>query len=341
MKLTAAVKAGGCASKLSPALLERVLSRLPRGENPNVLVGYDKADDAGVYRLTDDLAMVQTVDFFTPVVDDPYTFGQIAAANALSDIYAMGGKPVSALCVMAYPLDGDTDVLEQIMRGGLDKMNEAGCAIIGGHSVADPEIKFGYAVTGTISPARILTNAAARPGDSLILTKRLGTGVITTALKRGTAAEADVAGAIESMRTLNRRASEIALRFRTHAITDITGFGLMGHGREMALASGVTLEIDSFSLDFLPGALEAAKAGNIPGGLVRNREFASSCVEIQAKLSPEQEALLYDPQTSGGLLIAVDASDSRPLIVVLRDTGTHASLIGRVEIGPKPPIRVV
>jgi selenide,water dikinase len=341
VKLTAAVKAGGCASKLSPALLERVLSRLPRGENPNVLVGYDKADDAGVYKLTDDLAIVQTVDFFTPVVDDPYTFGQIAAANALSDIYAMGGKPISALCVMAYPIDGDTDVLEQIMRGGLDKMNEAGCAIIGGHSVADPEIKFGYAVTGTISPKRILSNAGARAGDSLILTKKLGTGVITTALKRGTASESDVAGAIEGMRTLNRVTSEIALRFRTHAITDVTGFGLMGHGREMALASGVTLEIDSFSLDWLPGALEAAKAGNIPGGLVRNREHASSCVEIKATLSPEMEALLYDPQTSGGLLIAVDAHDSRPLIVVLRDKGVHASLIGRVESGPRPPIRIV
>lgn len=341
MRLTAAVKAGGCASKLSPELLERVLSRLPRGVNPNVLVGYDKADDAGVYKLSEELAIVQTVDFFTPVVDDPYTFGQIAAANALSDIYAMGGKPLSALCVMAYPLDGDTEVLEQIMRGGLDKMNEADCAVLGGHSVADPEIKFGYAVTGTISPKRILTNAGAKVGDSLILTKKLGTGVLTTALKRGTAGDAEIAGAIESMRTLNRTTCEIALRFRTHAATDVTGFGLMGHGREMALASGVTLEIDSFSLDYLPGALEAAEAGNIPGGLNRNREHAASCVEIHAKLSPAQEALLYDPQTSGGLLIAVDASDSRPLIVVLRDRGVHASLIGRVELGPRPPIRIV
>ena len=320
-----------------------MLGKLPRGDNPNVLVGFDKADDAGVYRLSDDLAIVQTVDFFPPIVDDPFTFGQIAAANSLSDIYAMGGKAISALSIVAYPetSEGGTEVLEQILLGGLDKMNEAGCAVIGGHSVSDPEIKFGYAVTGTISPKKILTNSGARPGDSLILTKRLGTGVITTALKRGMADEAHVAAAVNSMRMLNKRASEIVCRFRTHAVTDITGFGLLGHAREMALGSGVTLEIDSFALEFLPGALEAAKAGAIPGGLNRNRDFVSGCVEMRAHLSPEKEALLYDPQTSGGLLIAADAKDSRPMLVILRDLGWPVAVIGRVEAGPKPPLIVV
>ena len=336
VKLTAAVKAGGCASKLSPALLDSVLRRLPRGNNPNVLVGYDKADDAGVYRINDDLALVQTVDFFTPMVDDPFTFGQIAAANALSDIYAMGGTPLSALCVMAYPLEGDPDVLEQIMRGGLDKMNEGGCAVIGGHSVNDPEMKFGYAVTGTISPQKIFTNSGARVGDSLLLTKRLGTGVLTTALKRGAITEAEIAPAIASMTTLNKHASEIIARFRTHSVTDITGFGLLGHAREMAIGSGVTLEIESYTLDFLPGALDAAKAGNIPGGLTRNREFVESCVEMRAQLPPEKEALLYDPQTSGGLLISVDSAFSRPMLVVLRDLGLPVHVIGRVIAGSKP-----
>ncbi len=319
-----------------------MLRKIPRGDNPNVLVGFDKADDAGVYRLSDELAIVQTVDFFPPIVDDPYTFGQIAAANSLSDIYAMGGKPVSALSVAAFPetMDGGAEIFEQIMLGGLDKMNEAGCAVLGGHSVADSEIKFGYAVTGTISPKRIHTNSGARPGDSLILTKRLGTGVITTAAKRGIAAEAHIAGAIDSMRALNKHASEIACRFRTHAVTDITGFGMLGHAREMAIGSGVTLEIDSFAVEFLAGAKEAVQAGAVPGGLQRNREFVSGCVEVRAHLTPEQETLFYDPQTSGGLLIAVDGADSRPMMVILRDIGSPVALIGRVEKGDKPIVIV-
>jgi selenide,water dikinase len=320
--------------------LDTVLGKLPRGDNPNVLVGYDKSDDAGVFQLTEDLAIVQTVDFFPPIVDDPFTFGQIAAANALSDIYAMGGKAVSALTLVAYPESGETEVLEQIMLGGLDKMNEAGCAIVGGHSVADTEIKFGYAVTGSISPKQIFTNSGAKPRDSLVLTKRLGTGVLTTALKKGAISEAELAPAVDSMRMLNKRAAEILGRFRIHAVTDITGFGLLGHAREMAVGSGVTLEIESFALEFLPGALEAAKAGHIPGGLTRNREFVESCVEMRATLSPEKEALLYDPQTSGGLLIAIDGADSRPLLVVLRDLGVPAALIGRADRGSKPLIVV-
>lgn len=321
--------------------MDTVLSRLPRGNNENVLVGFDKADDAGVYRLTDDLAVVQTVDFFTPIVDDPYTFGQITAANSLSDIYAMGGKPISALSIVAYPEKGDLDTLSEILRGGFDKMAEAGCAIIGGHSVADPEIKFGYAVTGTISPKRILTNSGAQPHDSLVLTKRIGTGVLTTALKNDAVSEAHLAAAVASMCQLNQKAAEIALRFRTHALTDITGFGLLGHAREMAVGSGVGLEIDAYSVCFLDGALDAVRAGHVPGGLNRNREFVSCAVEMRANITPEQETLLYDPQTSGGLLISLDSTDSRLLLVILRDLGIPAALIGRVTDIPKPPIVVV
>jgi len=323
--------------------LDTVLGKLPCGDNPNVLVGYDKADDAGVYRVSDDLAIVQTVDFFTPIVDDPFTFGQIAAANSLSDIYAMGGQAISALSLVAFPESADcanASVLEQILLGGLDKMSEAGCAIIGGHSVADSEIKFGYAVTGTISPKKIFTNSGARPGDSLILTKRLGTGVLTTALKRGAISEAELQPAVDSMRMLNKKASEIAGRFPTHAVTDITGFGLLGHAREMAIGSGVTLEIESYTLDFLPGALDAARAGHIPGGLTRNREFVESSVDMCVQLPPEKETLLYDPQTSGGLLISVDSSGSRPLLVILRDLGLPVAVIGRVITGSKPIIVV-
>ena len=221
-----------------------MLASLPRVENENVLIGFDTADDAGVYKLTAELALVQTVDFFTPIVDDPYTYGAIAAANSLSDVYAMGGRPISALSILAYPAKGDLDDLEQILRGGADKMREAGCALIGGHSVADDEIKFGYAVTGTIHPARVKPNAGARPGDALVLTKSIGTGVIATALKRGIARDADVAASIQSMLELNRRACEGMLNFDVHGCTDVTGFGLIGHAREMALGSGVTLEIE-------------------------------------------------------------------------------------------------
>ena len=212
--------------------------------NENVLVGFDTADDAGVYQLTAELALVQTVDFFTPMVDDPFTYGAIAAANALSDVYAMGGRPISALSILAYPAKGDLDDLEEILKGGAEKMREADCAVLGGHSVADDEIKFGYAVTGTIHPQRVKTNAGALPGDALVFTKRLGTGVISTALKRGEASDADVRGSIDSMLTLNRKACERMLDYDVHGCTDVTGFGLMGHAREMALASDVTLEID-------------------------------------------------------------------------------------------------
>ena len=261
---------------------------MPRWADENVLVGFDTADDAGVYKLTPELALVQTVDFFTPIVDDPYTYGAIAAANSLSDVYAMGGRPISALSILAWPPKEDVRDLEEILKGGAEKMHEAGCAILGGHSVADEEIKFGYAVTGTIHPARIKANSGARPGDALVFTKRIGTGVISTALKRGIAREADVAASIDSMLTLNRAACEEMLRYEVHACTDVTGFGLAGHAREMALASEATLEIAVDQLQFLPGAVEYARAGAVPGGLKNNREFASCAVEMRGANLPEK-----------------------------------------------------
>jgi selenide,water dikinase len=312
--------------------LDRVLATVPRWADENVLVGFDTADDAGVYKLTAELALVQTVDFFTPVVDDPYTFGAIAAANSLSDVYAMGGRPISALSILAYPANGDLTDLEQILKGGAEKMHEAACSIVGGHSIADDEIKFGYAVTGTVHPERIKANASARPGDALVFTKRVGTGVIATALKRGWAAEEHVAEAVRSMLTLNRRACEEMLRFDVHGCTDVSGFGLIGHGREMALASNVTLEIDVDQVRWLPGAVDYARRGAIPGGLNNNREFASCVVESARELPRETQDLLYDPQTSGGLLITLPESDAAALERAYGD----AYRIGRVLArGPK------
>jgi selenide, water dikinase len=293
--------------------LDKVLSAMPRIANPNVLVGFDTADDAGVYRLTPDLALVQTVDFFTPIVDDPFTFGAIAAVNSLSDVYAMGGTPISSLSIVAFPANGDTEVLEAILLGGFEKMREANCAILGGHSVADSEIKFGYAVTGTIHPDRVKPNSGARPGDVLVFTKAIGTGVIGTALKRSIAPEASVDAAIASMLTLNRAACEAMLHFDVHGCTDVTGFGFLGHAREMALASDVTLEIDTASIPLLPGALDAVHAGAVPNGLKNNREFVSCAVDATTNIDAALLDLLYDPQTSGGLLISLSAADAAGL----------------------------
>jgi len=289
--------------------LDSVLPGVPRLANSNVLVGFDTSDDAGVYRLSPECALVQTVDFFTPIVDDPYTFGAIAAANSLSDVFAMGGTPLTALSILCYPGKGDLEDLSAILKGGAEKMIEAGCVVLGGHSVNDDEIKFGYAVTGTVHPDRVWTNAGARVGDVLVLTKPLGTGVIGTALKRGLASEAHVEAAIASMLKLNRTDAV------AHGCTDITGFGLLGHAREMALASNVTLEVNSAALEFLPGALEYAAQGAVPGGLNNNREFASCAVRIAGDLRPEVAALLYDPQTSGGLLLAQDPAHATGVII--------------------------
>ncbi len=313
-----------------------MLGKLPPQKNENVLVGFDKGDDAGVYRIAPDLALVQTVDFFTPIVDDPFTFGEIAAANSLSDVYAMGGKPISALSIVAFPGKGETEILEQILLGGYSKMEEAGCAVIGGHSVADEELKCGYAVTGTIHPARVLSNASARAGDTLLLTKRLGTGVIATALKKGKASEESVAAAIDSMKSLNRAACEILARLGTsssgavHSITDITGFGMLGHAREMAQASEVTIELDHSRVAALPGALDAIRQGFLPGGMKNNREFASCSVSVTENVPAEIESLMYDPQTSGGLLIALSSSAAAEAETALREAGVPVAIVGRV-----------
>ena len=319
-----------------------MLSKLPKQSDPNVLVGFDTADDAGVYRLGPDLALVQTVDFFTPIVDDPYTFGQIAAANALSDVYAMGGRPISALSIVGFPNTGrEVSILEEILAGGLAKMQEAGCAVIGGHSIGDEEIKFGYAVTGIINPKRVLTNDGVRPGDRLILTKRLGTGIISTALKAGQASEEAVRAATESMLTLNRAASEAALDSEVHAATDITGFGLLGHAREMAAASHVSLVLDHQRIEFLPGAREGSRQGHLPGGLKRNIEFVSECVEFAERVPEDVRNLLYDPQTSGGLLVAVEPADRGKLLDSLRRRLVPAAEIGEAAEKTRPLIRVL
>ena len=323
-------------------MLDSVLGKLARQHDPNVLVGFDTADDAGVYQLTPELALVQTVDFFTPIVDDPYTFGQIAATNSLSDVYAMGGRPLSALTMVCFPENGDVKVLEEMLAGGLSKMVEANCTVIGGHSIRDEEIKLGYSVTGTIHPGRVLTNSAAKPGDRLIFTKAIGTGVISTAIKRGHANFAWVRGAVHAMTTLNRTAAEVVTSggFAVHAMTDVTGFGLIGHVREVARGSGVSVRLFASKVPLLEGALECVKRGDIPGGLKANRGFAEGCVKYADDVPEDVRTLLYDPQTAGGLLISVAASDSERLVAQLGNAGVNAVEIGEVVEKQKPLIEV-
>jgi selenide,water dikinase len=338
-RLTETVKAGGCASKLSPEILDKVLAKLPKQQDPNVLVGFDHADDAGVYRIAPDLALVQTVDFFTPMVDDPYTFGQIAATNALSDVYAMGGRPITALAHVCFPANGELEILERVLAGGLSKMMEAGCAVVGGHSVRDEEMKFGYSVTGLIDPKKVFANDGARAGDRLIFTKALGTGVICTAIKKGQARQSWIDAAISSMTTLNKKAAEVIAKFPVHTMTDVTGFGLVAHAREMALASKVSMKLFASRIPLLEGALECVRAGHIPGGLVSNREFAECVVGYEDGVSDEVKALLFDPQTAGGLLISIE--NSAELVGALNQAGVPALEIGEVLATSKPLIHIV
>jgi len=323
-------------------VLDLALGRLARQHDPNVLVGFDTADDAGVYLLpASNLALVQTVDFFTPVVDDPYTFGQIAATNALSDVYAMGGRPLTALAMVCFPEKEDIAILSEILAGGLSKMVEAGCTVVGGHSVRDAEIKIGYAVTGLVDPARVWKNAGAQAGDALIFTKAIGTGVISTAIKRGVAEPAWIDAAVRSMTALNKITTETAIASgaRIHGATDVTGFGLIGHAREMAKGSGVTLRIRAAEILLLPGARECVKLGCVPGGLNANYDFAECAVEYRgvfAASAAKTEAtenlrtLLYDPQTAGGLLISVAADDADGLVKALNEKDVPAKRIGEV-----------
>jgi selenide, water dikinase len=379
-----------------------VLGKLARQHDPNVLVGFDHADDAGVYQLTPDQALVQTVDFFTPIVDDPFTFGQIAATNALSDIYAMGGRPLTALALVCFPDKADLEILERILAGGLSKMIEAGCTIIGGHSIRDEETKFGYSVTGLIHPKKIYQNVGAKPGDKLILTKALGTGIISTAIKKGRAQQSWIEAAIQSMTTLNKKAAEAITAnagatahvgtdaacpepsrrvrpaeqseasadhvgttahvgtaapgrpveqsstahshpapnppLRIHAMTDITGFGLLGHAREILLASDVSMKFEAHKIPILEGALACIQAGHIPGGLTNNRNFAECLVEYDEAVPADLRTLLYDPQTAGGLLISTP--DAEAAVKALHASQVEAAIIGEVLPTSKPRIHI-
>jgi len=302
--------------------------------HPDVLVGIETLDDAGVYRLGPELALIQTVDFFTPVVDDPYLFGQIAAANALSDVYAMGGDPLTAMNIVCFPTrTGDPEVLAAILRGGLDKLKEAGVVLLGGHSVEDPEPKYGLAVTGICHPERVITNAGARPGDLLVLTKPLGTGVITTALKAACAPPEAFRAAAETMAALNRDASLAMREVGVHACTDITGFGLLGHALEMARASGVALRFAAGAVPLLPFARDLAAQGFVPGGAYANRQHLAGHVTFDPGVPEELQMLLYDPQTSGGLLMAVATERLAALLEALRQRNVAAAVIGRAEEG--------
>lgn len=308
-----------------------MLRQLPKQIDKNLLVGFETNDDAGVYQIDENRALVQTVDFFTPIVDDPYQFGQISAANSLSDVYAMGGTPFSALTIVGFPRSGqDFSILERILAGGLDKMMEAHCTVVGGHSIGDEEIKFGYAVTGLVDPKKIFRNVGAQVGDDLILTKPLGTGVISTALKREAVEDSVLKKAVHWMTTLNREAAEIAKRFEIHAMTDITGFGLLGHAREMAAGSGVTLEFDHAKIPAIEGAMDCIRNKMIPGGLVNNRKFLEPQVQISSTVTEEEQTLLFDPQTSGGLLIACRQDQGRALVAQMMQQQIPATVIGRV-----------
>lgn len=348
IRLTTTAKAAGCAAKLSPALLDSVLRRLPRQYDPNVLVGFETSDDAAVYRLTDDLGIVQTVDFFTPIVDDPNLFGQVAAANSLSDVYAMGGQPISALTIVAFPTSGAPDMLEEILRGGLSKMSEANCTVVGGHSIRDDELKCGYAVTGVIHPDKVWKNIGARPGDVVLFTKSLGTGVISTALKQGLAEEKWIAAATDSMTRLNREAASALREIESttngarpvHAVTDVTGFGLLGHAREMAIGSSVSMKIEHQRIAYLPGAIEAARRGFFSGGLKNNRDFCEGCVLFADDVPEEFRALLFDPQTSGGLLVSIAPDSADAAIAALKRFNVAARTIGEIVPQGSPLIEI-
>jgi len=327
---------------MSPAVLDRILAKLPRQEDDRLLVGFRDKDDAGVYLLHEGLALVQTTDFFTPIVDDPYQFGQIAAANSLSDVYAMGGRPLTALSIVCYPENGDIDALERILIGGLDKMTEAKCTVVGGHMVRDAEVKFGYAVTGTIDPDHVWANAGAQPGDVLILTKPLGTGVISTAIRAGQAKPDWAEAAARAMSRLNKDAAEalMTLGDEVHSVTDITGFGFLGHAREMASASCTGLRLDSRALEALDGAIECIRGGFIAGGLKKNRDFVGECASFDSGVSTELQQLLFDPQTSGGLLAAVQPRSSERARELLLKAGCSAMRVGEVVTKTSPLILV-
>ena len=330
IKLTKLASCAGCGAKVGAGVLAQLLDGLPVHTDPNLLVGFDKSDDAAVYRLSDELALVQTVDFFPPIADDPYLFGQIAAANALSDIYAMGGEPKLALNLLCVPKNMPDHAVQDILRGGYDKVYEAGAVIAGGHSILDDEPKYGLCVTGFVHPNQVLTNAGAQPDDVLLLTKPLGAGILTTAAKADLCPEGVLANVFARMAVLNKAARDAMVRFRVHACTDITGFGLLGHAIELAQGGAVRLQIAPEAGDIPTEALEFARMGLLPEGMYRNRRYAEPFVDAGETVLEVQDAL-YDPQTSGGLLIAVHPEDADALLAVLQKTVPSAQRAGTVE----------
>lgn len=330
IKLTKLAKCAGCGAKVGAGVLAQLLEGIKVRHDPNLLVGFDKSDDASVYKVTDDLALVQTVDFFPPIADDPYTFGQIAATNALSDVYAMGGEPKLALNLMCVPEKMPREAVHALLRGGYDKVYEAGAVITGGHSILDDEPKYGLAVTGFVHPEHILTNSSAKAGDVLILTKPLGIGVLTTAAKAELCSEETLRYAVELMTTLNKSARDAMVKYRVHACTDVTGFSFLGHASEMATGSDVQLEIDTAAIDLIGEALDFARMGILPAGMYRNRTFAEPMVDAGDTELAVQD-VLYDPQTAGGLLIACDPEDADALFEALKPAVPSAQRVGTVQ----------
>ena len=330
VKLTKLAKCAGCGAKVGAGVLAELLGDMKVIRDPDLLVGFDKSDDASVYRVSEELALVQTVDFFPPVHDDPYIFGQIAAANALSDVYAMGGEPRLALNIMAVPKDMPAETVHEILRGGYDKAYEAGVIITGGHSILDDEPKYGLAVTGFVHPDKVLKNSGAVAGDVLFLTKPLGIGILTTAAKVDMASREGMELAVRLMTTLNKAARDVMVKYRVHACTDVTGFSLMGHSLEMAQGSGVEIHVDTGAVDIIPEAAELARIGILPEGMYRNRSFAGAYVDPgEVKLAVQD--VLYDPQTSGGLLIAVDPADAEDMYEEMKTAAPYVRRIGTVE----------
>ena len=332
IKLTSLSSKGGCGCKIGPADLLQVLRNLPTPINdPNLLVGLDTSDDAGVYKLTDEIALVQTLDFFTPIVDDPYDFGQVAAANAISDVYAMGGKPLTALNIVAFPIATlDKNILSEILRGAGDKLKEANVTLVGGHSIDDKEPKFGLAVTGIVHPNKVRANTGAKPGDKLILTKPIGVGILTTSIKNNLLTTEEIKRVTSVMTTLNKTAAEVSENYNVHASTDVTGFGLLGHGSEMAIGSNVGLTIFSDHVPVLPRVRELAESGSLPGGTKNNYKHVENVVIYPEEMDSIDRHILCDAVTSGGLLLSVDGTDADQLLNDLLAKDVEASIIGDV-----------
>ncbi|MCG3088844.1 selenide, water dikinase SelD [Sporosarcina cyprini] len=343
VKLTTLTTKGGCGCKIGPADLSQVLRTLPPAPfDENLLVGLDTSDDAGVYKLTDDLAIVQTLDFFTPIVDDPYDFGQIAATNAISDVYAMGGTPLTALNIVAFPISKlDKEILTDILRGAADKLKEAGVTLVGGHSIDDQEPKFGLAVTGTVHPKHVKSNAGSKPGDRLILTKPIGVGIYTTSLKHGALSNEEIKQVTSVMTTLNKTAAEVMTPYEVHAATDVTGFGLLGHATEMAKASDVGIRIFSAQVPVLPRTRELAEAGRIPGGTKNNLAHVEADITFAETLDSIDRYILCDAVTSGGLLISVQNEKAENLLQDLRKQGVDAHIIGEITAENRKKIEVI